>query len=141
MLVGFGLTIVVAVVSYVFVPKGFFPLQDTAYILGSSRAADDVSYEDMLTKHKALAEVLAKEPAIQALTHVVGPTGPNPNLANGRFYLVLKDRSDRDLSADELIEKLRPQTQSRAGDQPGSAHTAGHQSRRTRFPLAVPAMC
>jgi HAE1 family hydrophobic/amphiphilic exporter-1 len=105
----FAATVVLAVVSYVLVPKGFFPLQDTAYIVGSSRAADDVSYEDMVAKHQALTEILAKEDAIVAIGSVVGPTGPNPNLANGRFYLVLKDRTDRDLSSEELIDKLRPQ--------------------------------
>ncbi|MBM0106563.1 efflux RND transporter permease subunit [Steroidobacter sp. S1-65] len=105
----FGLTIAVAVVGYVFVPKGFFPLQDTAYVLGSSRAADDVSYSSMVRKHQALAEILSRDDAIQAISHVVGAAPPNPNLANGRFYLVLKDRSDRDVSSEELIERLRPQ--------------------------------
>jgi HAE1 family hydrophobic/amphiphilic exporter-1 len=105
----FAATVVLAVASYVLVPKGFFPLQDTAYLVGSSRAADDVSYEDMVAKHRALEEILAKEDAITAIGSVVGPTGPNPNIANGRFYLVLKDRTDRDLSSEELIDKLRPQ--------------------------------
>lgn len=104
----FGLTIVIAVIGYVLVPKGFFPLQDTAYILGSSRAADDVSYESMVEKHQALAAILSEDDAIQALSHVVGAVNPNPNLASGRFYLILKDRGDRDVSSEELIERLRP---------------------------------
>lgn len=102
-------TVLVAATSYVLVPKGFFPLQDTAYIVGSSRAADDISFDDMVAKHQALAEIIAKDPAIEAIGHVVGPSGPNPNLANGRFYLVLKDRIDRDVSAEDLIDRLRPQ--------------------------------
>ena len=105
----FAGTVAVAVASYVLVPKGFFPLQDTAYIVGSSRAADDVSFDDMVRKHHALAEILAKDDAIQAIGHVVGPSGPNPNIANGRFYVVLKDRGDRDVSSEELIDRLRPQ--------------------------------
>ena len=108
MLAVFVLTVAVAVGSYVFVPKGFFPLQDTAYIVGSSRAADDVSFEDMKAKHQALTEILSRDDAIQAIAQVVGATSPNPNLANGRFYIVLKDRSDRDVSAEELIDRLRP---------------------------------
>lgn len=107
-LVMFALTIMTAVVGYVLVPKGFFPLQDTAYIVGSSRAADDISYESMVEKHQALAAILSEDDAIHAIGHVVGAVNPNPNLANGRFYLVLKDRSDRDVSAEELIERLRP---------------------------------
>jgi multidrug efflux pump len=108
-LAAFGLTVTLAVAGYVLVPKGFFPLQDTAYVIGSSRAADDVSYESMVEKHLALAQILSQDDAIQAISHVVGAASPNPNLANGRFYLVLKDRSDRDVSAEELIERLRPQ--------------------------------
>jgi hydrophobe/amphiphile efflux-1 (HAE1) family protein len=108
MLALFGLTVAVAVGSYILVPKGFFPLQDTAYIVGSSRAADDVSYEDMLAKHQQLAQILSQEDEFLAVSHVVGATSPNPNLANGRFYLVLKDRSERDVSSEELIDRLRP---------------------------------
>ncbi|MDY6948814.1 MAG: efflux RND transporter permease subunit, partial [Pseudomonadota bacterium] len=77
MLALFGLTVTVAILGYVFVPKGFFPLQDTAYIVGSSRAADDVSYESMVEKHQALAKILAEDDAIQAISHVVGATSPN----------------------------------------------------------------
>jgi HAE1 family hydrophobic/amphiphilic exporter-1 len=108
MLALFGVTVAIAVVSYIVVPKGFFPLQDTAYFVGSSRAADDVSYEDMIEKHQQLAKALSQEPEILAMTHVVGATNPNPNLANGRFYIVLKDRTDRDYSTEELIERWRP---------------------------------
>jgi HAE1 family hydrophobic/amphiphilic exporter-1 len=108
MLALFGVTVAIAVVSYIFVPKGFFPLQDTAYFVGSSRAADDVSYEDMIEKHQQLAKALSQEPEILAITHVVGATNPNPNLANGRFYIVLKDRADRNYSTEELIERWRP---------------------------------
>jgi hydrophobe/amphiphile efflux-1 (HAE1) family protein len=104
----FAATVATAVLGYVFVPKGFFPLQDTAYIVGSSRAADDVSYESMVEKHLALAEILSQDPAIEAISHVVGAASPNPNLANGRFYLILKDRSERDVSSEQLIERLRP---------------------------------
>jgi len=108
MLVVFGLTVALAVGSYILVPKGFFPLQDTAYFVGASRAADNVSYEEMLAKHQALYEILKDEPSFTAITHIVGATAPNPNLASGRFYIVLKDRSERSESTEEIIERLRP---------------------------------
>ena len=108
MLVVFGLTVVVSVVSYILVPKGFFPIQDTGYIVGTSRGADDISYEDMVAKHKALAELLKDDPSLLALAHVVSGASPNPNLATGRFYFVLKDRGDRDESAEQIIDRLRP---------------------------------
>jgi multidrug efflux pump len=115
MLAVFGTTVVVAVGAYIYVPKGFFPIQDTAYFVGSSRAADNVSYQDMLAKHNALYQILKDEPAFTAITHVVGATAPNPNLASGRFYIVLKDRSERSESTEEIIERLRPKLSSVPG--------------------------
>jgi hydrophobe/amphiphile efflux-1 (HAE1) family protein len=109
MLTTFGLTVALAIASYVFVPKGFFPLQDTAFVIGATSAADDISYPDMIAKHQALAEIVGRDPAIQAFAHVVGAVWTNPNLASGRFFIVLKDRGDRDVSAEEFINRLRPQ--------------------------------
>ncbi|MFL1388280.1 multidrug efflux RND transporter permease subunit [Pseudomonas tritici] len=105
----FGLTLGLAVAGYVFIPKGFFPLQDTGFILGTSEAAADVSFPDMVDKHKALAEILKADPAIQAFSHAVGVTGSNQTIANGRFWISLKDRGDRDVSASEFIDRIRPQ--------------------------------
>jgi HAE1 family hydrophobic/amphiphilic exporter-1 len=104
----FALTVAIAVAGYIRIPKGFFPLQDTAFILCTTQAAQDVSYEDMVAKHKALAEIIAKEPGLQAFSHSVGTTGGSQTISNGRFWLVLKDRSDRDVSVFEFIERLRP---------------------------------
>lgn len=105
----FGLTLGLAVAGYVFIPKGFFPLQDTGFILGTSEAAADVSFPDMVDKHKALAEILKADPAIQTFSHAVGVTGSNQTIANGRFWISLKDRGDRDVSASEFIDRIRPQ--------------------------------
>ena len=108
-LIGFGATVAMAVVGYIFIPKGFFPLQDTAFIVAASKGADDVSYGDMVAKHKAVAEIFAKDSAVQAVAHVVGASMTNPNLASGRFFIVMKDRGDRDVSSEEFINRMRPQ--------------------------------
>ncbi len=105
----FGLTLAVAVGSYVAVPKGFFPLQDTAFVYGTTQAADDVSYEDMVKKHRQLAEIIGKDPAIMQFGMTVGATAGSTNLANGRFFIVLKDRGDRDVDSEGFIARLRPQ--------------------------------
>ncbi|ROL71700.1 multidrug efflux RND transporter permease subunit [Pseudomonas vranovensis] len=104
----FGLTFALAVVGYIAIPKGFFPVQDTGFVLGTSEAAADVSYPDMLEKHKALARIVEADPAVRAFSHAVGVTGSNQTIANGRFWIALKDRSDRDVSASEFIDRLRP---------------------------------
>ncbi|KFE67324.1 multidrug efflux RND transporter permease subunit [Hyalangium minutum] len=107
-LLGFGLALAAAVVCYVFIPKGFFPVQDTAFIQGTTQAAQDVSYQDMIAKHKALERIVAEDPAVQEYAHAVGATGGSQSTSSGRFWIVLKDRSDRDVSITEFIDRLRP---------------------------------
>ncbi len=89
--------------------QGFLPLQDTAFVFGTSQAAEDISYDDMVAKHRQLAEIIASDPAVQSYNHAVGVTGGSQSLANGRFWIVLKDRGERDVSVGEFIDRLRPQ--------------------------------
>ncbi|MBI2994159.1 MAG: efflux RND transporter permease subunit [Gammaproteobacteria bacterium] len=103
MLAIFLCTIVIAIAGYVYIPKGFFPLQDTAFLFGTTQAAQNISYDEMVEKHARLARI-----AVQSYGHAVGATGGSQTLANGRFWVVLKDRSDRDVSIFEFIERLRP---------------------------------
>ena len=105
----FSLTLAMAVVGYVLIPKGFFPVQDTGFVLGTTEAAADVSYSDMVKKHLALAKIVSADPAVQGFSHAVGVTGSNQTIANGRFWIALKDRSQRDVSASEFIDRIRPQ--------------------------------
>ncbi|MDB5979837.1 MAG: mdtC 1 [Pseudomonas sp.] len=104
----FCMTLVLAGLGYVFIPKGFFPVQDTAFVLGTSEAAADISFPDMVEKHKALAKIVGDDPAVQAFSHSVGVSGSNQTIANGRFWIALKDRGDRDVSVSEFIDRLRP---------------------------------
>jgi len=108
MLVVFGITVCLSAAGFVLMPKGFFPLQDTAFIVGTSQAAADVPYTAMLEKHRALTDIIRADPAVLTVTQSVGMTGGSQTLANGRFWIVLKDRSDRDVSASALIDRLRP---------------------------------
>ncbi|WP_419736914.1 multidrug efflux RND transporter permease subunit [Pseudomonas sp. COR18] len=105
----FCLTLGLAVAGYVFIPKGFFPVQDTGFVLGTTEAAADVSFDDMVAKHKALAEIVAADPAVQAFSHSVGVSGTNQTIANGRFWIALKPRDQRDVSASAFIDRIRPQ--------------------------------
>ncbi|WP_347928963.1 multidrug efflux RND transporter permease subunit [Pseudomonas helvetica] len=105
----FSLTLCMAVAGYVFIPKGFFPIQDTGFILGTTEAAADVSFPEMVKKHQALADILAADPAVQTFSHSVGVSGSNQTIANGRFWISLKKRGDRDVSASAFIDRIRPQ--------------------------------
>ncbi|VVM92882.1 multidrug efflux RND transporter permease subunit [Pseudomonas fluorescens] len=105
----FGLSLVLAITGYIFIPKGFFPVQDTGFVLGTTEAAADISYGDMVKKHLAMAEIVAADPAVEAFSHSVGVSGSNQTIANGRFWISLKKRGDRDVSASEFIDRIRPQ--------------------------------
>ncbi|VVP51621.1 Multidrug resistance protein MdtB [Pseudomonas fluorescens] len=105
----FGLSLVLAISGYIFIPKGFFPVQDTGFVLGTTEAAADISYGDMVKKHLAMAEIVAADPAVEAFSHSVGVSGSNQTIANGRFWISLKKRGDRDVSASEFIDRIRPQ--------------------------------
>jgi len=105
----FGLTLSLAIAGYILIPKGFFPVQDTGFVLGTTEAAADISYPDMVKKHQALAEIVAADPAVQAFSHSVGVSGSNQTIANGRFWISLKGRGERDVSASAFIDRIRPQ--------------------------------
>ncbi|MFJ4141391.1 multidrug efflux RND transporter permease subunit [Pseudomonas sp. NPDC089734] len=104
----FGLTLALAVIGYVVIPKGFFPLQDTGFAVGTTEAAADISYQDMVKKHLELAKIVGADPAVLAFSHSVGVTGSNQTIANGRFWISLKPRAQRDVSVSEFIDRLRP---------------------------------
>ncbi|URM29960.1 multidrug efflux RND transporter permease subunit [Pseudomonas frederiksbergensis] len=105
----FGLSLSLAVAGYIFIPKGFFPVQDTGFVLGTTEAAADISYGDMVKKHLAMAEIVAADPAVETFSHSVGVAGSNQTIANGRFWISLKKRGDRDVSASQFIDRIRPQ--------------------------------
>jgi len=105
----FGLSLCLAIVGYIFIPKGFFPVQDTGFVLGTTEAAADISYGEMVKKHLAMAEIVAADPAVAAFSHSVGVSGSNQTIANGRFWISLKKRGDRDVSASQFIDRIRPQ--------------------------------
>ncbi len=104
----FSVTLLITIAGYISIPKGLFPIQDTGILLGSTQAAADVSYTDMVAMHLALAKVLLDDPAVEALSHTVGLTGSIQTVASGRFSVTLKDRNLRDVTASEFIDRIRP---------------------------------
>jgi multidrug efflux pump len=103
------LTLVMTVVLYVIVPKGFFPVQDTGVVQGISQAAQNVSFSAMAAKQQALATVILKDPAVASLSSFIGVDGINTTLNSGRILINLKPLDDRDLNASDVIRRLQPQ--------------------------------
>jgi len=108
LMVMFG-TIALTGYLYVVIPKGFFPQQDTGQIVGITEASQDISFAAMVQRQQALVDVLLKDPAIESVSNYVGPGGPTATLNQGRVFIVLKPANQRDVSADQIINRLGPQ--------------------------------
>jgi len=90
------------------IPMGFLPSEDTGQIFAFTEAAQGISFEDMVKHQKELAAVVAKDPNIDAFMSAVGASGISVANNAGRMFMRLKPRSERKLSADEIIQELRP---------------------------------
>jgi HAE1 family hydrophobic/amphiphilic exporter-1/multidrug efflux pump len=102
-------TIIINISLYIVVPKGFFPQQDTGQIYGFSEGAQDISLAAMTERQKQLAAIILKDPDIAAVDYTVGAVAGSQTENVGRFWFGLKPRSERAASADEIINRLRPQ--------------------------------
>jgi multidrug efflux pump len=106
-LVVFVLTLVLTAVLYIVIPKGLFPVQDVGVIEGISVADNSVSYKAMVTRQRALADQLLKDPDVVSLTSYVGIDGTNSTLNNGRFLINLRDHDKRSDTAQEIARRLQ----------------------------------
>lgn len=88
------------------IPMGFLPSEDTGQIFAFTEAAQGISFEDMVKHQKELAAIVANDPNIAAFMSAVGASSVANNA--GRMFMRLKPRSERTLSADEIIQELRP---------------------------------
>ena len=102
------LTLVLTVVLYIVIPKGFFPVQDTGAIQGISEAPQTISFAAMAERQQALAAVVLEDPAVASLTSFIGVDGANATLNSGRMLINLKPRNQRGVSASEVIRRLQP---------------------------------
>jgi multidrug efflux pump len=101
-------TLVGTILLYIYVPKGFFPVQDTGVILGVSEAAQNISFAAMAQRQHALAGVILKDPAVQSLSSFIGIDGTNSTLNSGRIQINLKPLAQRKISASDVIRRLQP---------------------------------
>ena len=99
-------TLAGTVALYVVVPKGFFPQEDTGFLFGTTEAATDTSFEAMKDRQGALVAILRTDPAVDYINSTVGAGGPNATVNNGRLFVALKDRKERD-AAPVVIARLR----------------------------------
>ena len=100
-------TLVLTIVLYILIPKGFFPVQDTGVIQGISQASQSISFGAMAEKQQELVKVILDDPAVESLSSFIGADGTNTTLNSGRLSINLKDLSVRKMSASNVIRRLQ----------------------------------
>jgi HAE1 family hydrophobic/amphiphilic exporter-1 len=90
------------------IPKGFLPTEDTGQVFAFTEAAQGISFDDMVKHQRELAAIVAKDPNVDAFMSAVGASGISVANNTGRIFMRLKPRSERKLTADEVIQELRP---------------------------------
>ena len=105
--VGASVLVAVAITAVLFltIPKGFFPLQDTGLARSNAQGAPDTSYAEMVQKMRQVHDILRADPAVHEAHTYVGDGGAN----TGRMNIDLKPFSERNVSLDQVLARLRPQ--------------------------------
>jgi multidrug efflux pump len=100
-------TLVLTIVLYIIIPKGFFPTQDTGVIQGISQAPATISFAAMEQKQQQLAHIILQDPAVESISSFIGADGTNTTLNSGRMSINLKPLNVRNLSASDVIRRLQ----------------------------------
>ena len=104
------LLIPVTFALFLIIPKGFLPTEDTGQIFAITEAQQGISFDDMKKHQQEIADIIAEDPNVEAFMSSIGAGGPNAAANSGRIFMRLKPRSERKLSADQIIQELRAKT-------------------------------
>ncbi|TMQ48974.1 MAG: efflux RND transporter permease subunit [Candidatus Eisenbacteria bacterium] len=104
----FSLAILAGTVAMFFiVPKGFIPSEDIDQITGTTETAEGTSFDALVRRQRQVAAIVQKDRNIEGFMSSVG--GGGASVGNqGRLFIRLKPRSQRRLSADQVIRELGP---------------------------------
>ncbi len=108
LLVALG-TLLLTVLLYIVIPKGFFPQQDTGVIQAISESSPSVSFAAMARRQQAAADIILRDPDVASLSSFIGVDGTNATLNAGRLQINLKPHDERSASAAQVIARLQPQ--------------------------------
>jgi len=100
------LTVCLTVALFVWIPKGFFPQQDTGMIVGITEGAQDISPQGMMDRQLAVLDVVEKDPAVASVIAYIGPGGATVTENDGRMFITLKPHGQRRATADQVIARL-----------------------------------
>jgi multidrug efflux pump len=108
-------TLVVTILLYIVIPKGFFPTQDTSLVQGITQAGPTVSFAEMARRQQALADELLRDPDVESLSSFIGVDGTNNTLNAGRFLINLVPKDKRSESVTQVIGDLLGRSQNVPG--------------------------
>jgi multidrug efflux pump len=108
-------TLVVTVLLYIVIPKGFFPVQDTGVIQGFSVASQSISYQGMAQRQQDLVAKILDDPDVVSISSFIGVDGANVTLNSGRLLINLKPRDDRSSYVSDIIRRIADETAGVAG--------------------------
>jgi multidrug efflux pump len=110
-------TLVLTVLLYLFIPKGFFPVQDTGAIQVITDGPQSISFQGMAQKQQQVAEIILGDPAVESLSSFIGVDGVNTTLNSGRLLVNLKPLEQRPgkVSSMDVIRRLNTPLQAVAG--------------------------
>ncbi len=100
-------TLVLTVLLYIFIPKGFFPVEDTGLIRGITVASQSSSFQEMNRRQQDLVDALLKDPAVESISSFIGVDGSNATLNNGRMLISLKPLEQRGDRVPIIISRLQ----------------------------------
>jgi multidrug efflux pump len=101
--------LVLTVLLFWLIPKGFFPVQDNGVIQGVTEASQSISFDGMAQKQQALAEVILRDPDVASLSSFIGVDGNSATLNSGRLQINLKPLADRSERAPAIVKRLQAQ--------------------------------
>ncbi|MEQ9873217.1 MdtB/MuxB family multidrug efflux RND transporter permease subunit [Pectobacterium brasiliense] len=137
-------TLLLTVLLYIWIPKGFFPIQDNGIIQGTVRAPQTVSFSNMADRQQRVASIIMKDPAVESVSSFIGVDGTNAALNSGRLQINLKPLSERSERIPEIISRLQQQTAQIPGIQlylqPVQDLTIDTQISRTQYQFTLQAM-
>ena len=111
----FFATVILTVALYIYIPKSFFPSQDTGLIQGITQAPQSISFLAMAQKQQKIASEILKDPAVESLSSFIGIDGINTTLNSGRMMINLKPHDKRDVTANEVIARLNDRLENVVG--------------------------
>jgi hydrophobic/amphiphilic exporter-1 (mainly G- bacteria), HAE1 family len=106
-LMSFFATLALTIALFIYIPKGFFPVQDTGILFAVTDAPQDIAYPEMYKQQQALADIIAKDRDVQAVGSFMGAQ-PGYTLNSGRLFVTMKPLGERSTDAMGVINRLRP---------------------------------